>query len=152
IAANGGAGSLAGGGGGGGCIAITSGTNNFTGLISAFGGNGFVRGGAGTGVLKTASPPLRQNTLHNHGKSGASSIVSGSVPTDLTLQGGAVGFISPLSQPIPTLRNLLIKSNAFLLLSSSTLLGASNATVQAGGGIITDGTGSPSGQGAGSGK
>ena len=64
--------SLGGGGGGsGGRIAIFPNTNLFAGVISAYGGAGFVPGGAGTIYIKTNNNAFAQVVLDNGGSHGA---------------------------------------------------------------------------------
>jgi hypothetical protein len=66
---------------------------------------------------------------------------------DLTVQGAAV-----ISLPYGTFRNLLVASNAWLSVGKPiTITVTSNATIQAGGGIIADGAGYTGGQGSGAG-
>jgi hypothetical protein len=151
ISANGGAGGNAGGGGGGGGrIAVVYTNNTFTGSISAFGGSGFVFGGAGTIFLKTNSQAVGQLTYDNGGIPGASSSFAGSATADVTMKGGAIVSLSPfLSQP--AVRNLLINSNAWLVATNLSNFNATTATIDFGGGIIADGTGSASGAGQGPG-
>ncbi|HOX55407.1 MAG TPA: hypothetical protein P5205_01285 [Candidatus Paceibacterota bacterium] len=157
ISANGGAGNYLGGGGSGGRIAIQYTASTFSGLLSAYGGGGYAWGGAGTIYTKAAGRPTGLVTLDNGGHSGANTswgISSGTI--DLTVLGGAI--FAPANSYPPTIGTLLVASNGWLLLAGSSgssapaLTIAGNATVQAGGGIIADGTGFPGGQGNGAGK
>ena len=69
--------------------------------------------------------------------------------TDLTLRNGAIGLIS---SPL-TFGNLLVSSNAWLLISNySYTVTLSSATIQAGGGILADAAGYAAGQGSGAGQ
>ena len=87
------------GGGGGGRIAVYFGNSAFNGLIVAFGGAGYLKGGAGTVLLKSASNPLGQLFVD----AGTTNTVS---PTTLTtsnaipniqVQGGAQVFLTSVS-------------------------------------------------------
>jgi hypothetical protein len=154
ISANGGPGNDLGGGGGGGRIAINYTTSAFSGLVSAYGGGGYAWGGAGTIYTKAYRSSTGQVVADNGGRSGAytSWLPMGS-PTqpgivDLAVMGGAV--VSPPSSQ--SLASLLVASNGWISVSTQTLTVTSNATVQAGGGILADSTGYPAGQGTGAGK
>ncbi len=147
IAANGGAGNGLGGGGGGGRIAVIYTANAFSGLMSAYGGGGYGWGGAGTIYTKANSESWGQVVVDNGGQAGTNTSWTSTGTIDLTVQGGAV--VSPPSQ---TMGNLLVATNAWISLSSQTLTVTSNATVQAGGGILADGNGYPGNDGPGSGK
>ncbi|MGP8052655.1 MAG: beta strand repeat-containing protein [Limisphaerales bacterium] len=149
ITANGGSGvDSVGGGGGGGIIYVSCNNNFFAGNASAFGGGGANWGGAGTVLIQ----PYGQNgqlVLDNGGHPGISALQQPASTADLTLRNGAIGLISG---PV-TFGNLLVSSNAWLLITNSgyaTTL--SSATIQAGGGIIADAFGYPSGQGPGAGQ
>ena len=158
ISANGGAGNYLGGGGGGGRIAIIATTaNTFSGLLTAYGGAGYTAGGAGT--IYTApnlTLPTRTSALvvvDNGGQVGTNTSWPSLVNADLAVRGGAV-LASSTSQ---TVGNLIVGSNCWVVLTASqgavpTLTITGNATVQAGGGIIADGTGYPAGQGQGAGR
>lgn len=148
IAANGGAGNGLGGGGGGGRIALQYSTNVFLGMLSAFGGSGYTSGGAGTIYTKANSQSYGQLLVDNGGRAGTNTSWTESSTLDLTVRGGAVVAL-PGGQ---TFGNLLVASNGWISLTSPVLMVTGNATVQAGGGIIADGTGYPSGQGPGAGK
>lgn len=157
ISANGGMGNSLGGGGSGGRIAILYAANTFSGLASAYGGGGYAWGGAGTIYTRASNQPIGLVTLDNGGHAGTNTSWTASVGNiDLTVQGGAV-FAPTLSTP-PTIGNLLIASNGWLVLAGSSGYSApmltitGNATVRAGGGIIADGTGFPGGQGIGAGR
>lgn len=151
ISANGGAGNgLGGGGGGGGRIAISYATNTFSGLVSAFGGRGFVYGGAGTIYYQPTKQNIAQLLVDNGGPKGAGSDYSRATPYpasafDLAIQGGAMVVLAPV--PI---RNLLIASNSWLVVSNTVTAEISgDFMIEAGGGINADGVGSGGGQGAG---
>jgi hypothetical protein len=154
ISANGGAGNSLGGGGGGGRIAVVyTAANTFSGLMSAYGGGGYAAGGAGTIYTKANSQSLGLVTVDNGGQSGTNTTLGGNF--DLTIKGGAV-VAAPYSS-LPTIGTLLVASNGWLV--SVGTLGyplqvtvSGNATIQAGGGIIADGTGSASSSGSGAGR
>jgi hypothetical protein len=150
ISANGGMGNYLGGGGGGGRIAIQYGVYEFSGLVSAYGGGGYAIGGAGTIYTKANSQSSGLVTLDNGGQSGTnSSCPTGTV--DLTVKGGAV--LSTLYSPT-TIGTLLVASNGWInaVASGYSLTVSGNATIQAGGGIIADGTGYAGGLGTGAGR
>ena len=149
IAANGGAGNGLGGGGGGGRISILYGVNTFSGLISAYGGGGYAWGGAGTVFTEANNRPWGQVLVDNGGRAGTNTTWVSSGTMDLTVTGAAVVAPPPGTQ---TFGNLLIGSNGWLSVSTQILTVTSNATVQAGGGIIADSTGNPAGAGPGAGK
>ena len=152
ISANGGMGNgsglAGGGGGGGGRIAVQYGMNLFFGATSARGGSGAGIGGAGTVYTTANNSAWGQVLVDNGGQSGTNTSWSSSGTVDLTVQGGAV-VSPPSSQPIGT---LLVASNGWLSISSQSLTVSGNATIQSGGGIIADGTGSAGNQGTGAGK
>jgi len=149
IAANGGAGNGLGGGGGGGRIVINCNTaNGFGGAVSAYGGAGYVRGGAGTIYTSTRSAyPLL--LADNGGYAGTNTSLTGAGTINLTVTGGA---IVALQFPMMMLANLMVTSNSWIIVSNQTLTVTSNATVQAGGGIIADGTGYGGNAGMGAGR
>jgi len=149
IMANGGSGvDSIGGGGGGGIIYISCNNNFFAGNASAYGGGGANWGGAGT-VLIQPSGQNGQLILDNSGHPGTSTLLQSASSADLTLRNGAVGLISgPL-----TFGNLLVSSNAWLLMTNSGYtVTLSSATIQAGGGIIADAFGYAASQGPGAGQ
>jgi hypothetical protein len=161
ITANGGSGAgSVGGGGAGGCIAIYPTANLFTGAISAYGGGGANWGGAGTVYIQTTGQsPSTQFILDNGEQSGAATpIQSVSSASAIILRNGAVGYQQTSQQ---TFASLLVSSNAWLMANpisgnnnpgivNLTITG--NATVQAGGGIVTDNAGSAAGSGGGAGQ
>ena len=157
IRANGGAGvGSIGGGGSGGVIAINSATNSFVGSISAWGGNGAVVGGAGTVYVQSSSPPLVNGQLiaDNNGQSGAfTPLQSLSSLTSILLRNGAFAYQQAPSQ---TFSSILIASNGWLTATTNinqvNLTITGNATVETGGGIIANGTGSAPGVGPGVGR
>ncbi len=148
IAANGGSGvSALGGGGGGGMIYISCNSNSFSGALTAYGGAGANWGGAGTAIIQAAGKNS-QLVLDNSGHPGTATPLPNSVTTDVIMRDGAIGVLSSRI----TLGNVLIASNAWILATNSSAgLQASSAIIQAGGGIIADGFGSPLGQGTGAG-
>ena len=135
IMANGGSGvDSIGGGGGGGIIYISCNNNFFAGNASAYGGGGANWGGAGT-VLIQPSGQNGQLILDNSGNAGADTPLQSVSSSDLTLRNGAIGL---MSRPL-TFGNLLVSSNAWLLMTNSGYtVTLSSATIQAGGGIIAD--------------
>ncbi len=149
ITANGGSGAdSVGGGGGGGIIYISCNNNLFAGNASAYGGSGANWGGAGT-VLIQSYGQNGQLILDNGGNAGTDTPLQSVSSTDLILHNGAIGLISgPL-----TFGNLLVSSNAWLLMTNSNYtVNLSSATIQAGGGIIADAFGYAAGQGPGAGQ
>jgi len=148
ISANGGAGNGLGGGGAGGRIALQYSTNVFLGALSAYGGGGYTSGGAGTIYTKAGSRSYGQLLVDNGGQAGTNTSWTETSPLDLTVRGGAVVAL-PGGQ---NFGNLLVASNGWISLGTQLLMVTGNATVQAGGGIIADGTGYASGQGPGAGK
>jgi hypothetical protein len=151
ITANGGNGvDSIGGGGGGGRISIGYNTSFFTGNISAYGGSGVAYGGAGTVYLKANSQQYGQLTLDNGGHVGTNTVFDQN-SVDLLIQGGAKGqWPSEAS-----VRNLHIRSNSVLTTVFSTasqaMSFAGTATIDAGGAISCDGTGSGPASGPGAG-
>ena len=153
ITANGGSGvDSVGGGGGGGIIYISCNNNLFAGNDSAYGGGGANWGGAGT-VLIQPSNQNGQLVLDNGGHSGIYTPLQSVGSADLTVRNGAVGLISGSLVGSLNFGNLLVSSNAWLLMSNyNSTVTLSNGTIQAGGGIIADAFGSPAGQGPGAGR
>jgi hypothetical protein len=147
ISANGGAGNYLGGGGGGGRIAITYGVYDFSGAVSAYGGGGYAWGGAGTVYTKANSQSWGLVTVDNGGQSGTNTSWTSTGTIDLTVKGGGA-VLPPSSQTIGT---LLVASNGWVIVGSQMLTVTANATVQAGGGILADGTGYAGGSGPGAG-
>jgi hypothetical protein len=149
IMANGGSGvDSIGGGGGGGIIYVSCNNNSFAGAAAACGGGGANWGGAGTVLIQ----PYGQNgqlVLDNGGHAGTDTPLQSVSSTDLTLRNGAIGLMSGSL----TFGNLLVSSNAWLLMTNSNYtVTLSSATIQAGGGIIADASGYASGQGPGAGQ
>ena len=158
ITANGGSGAGSiGGGGAGGCIAIYPTVNLFAGVISAYGGGGANWGGAGTVYIQITGQN-GQFILNNGGHSGAATpIQSISSSTAIILSNGAVGY---QLNPPETFASLLVGSNAWLMANpisgnnnpgNVNLTVSGNATVEAGGGIVTDNSGYAAGSGIGAG-
>jgi len=98
-----------------------------------------------TGTIRLT---MGQLVVDNGGRAGTNTswVSAGSV--DLTIKGGAV--VAPPSGQ--AFGNLLVASNGWLSLGTAMLTVSGNATVQAGGGIIADGTGYAGGQGSGAGR
>src|ERR1019366_7068518 len=123
------------------------------------GGGGYAWGGAGTISTKASKASWGQVVVDNGGQLGTNTAWSFPSSTlDLVAQGGAV-VVPPAGQPFG---NILVASNGWIIPGAPgtspgdsmglTLSVASNATVQAGGGIIADGLGNTSGTGRGAGK
>src|ERR1019366_3200901 len=148
ISANGGTGVFQGGGGGGGRIAVLYSVYDFSGLVSAYGGGGYNIGGAGTIYTKANNQQWGLIVADNGGQAGTNTSWLSVGTLDLTVRGGAV-VSPPSSQAFGT---LLVASNGWVNLVNQSLTVSGNATVQAGGGIIADGTGSLAGSGTGAGK
>jgi hypothetical protein len=156
FAANGGSGAGSiGGGGAGGCIALYLTANQFTGAISAYGGGGANWGGAGS-VYIQATAQTSQFILDNDGQYGAATPIQASSDA-LILRNGAAGYLESSPQ---TFLSLLIGSNGWLVadpVSGNNYPGivnlsvTANATIEAGGGIVTDAAGSAAGLGSGAG-
>src|ERR1039457_2120318 len=141
------------GGGSGGSIWLNCQNLSGAGVLSANGGAGEPsQGGGGAGTIYTLANPQNagQMLVDNGGRLGGSTLLSGSEAFDLTAQGGAIISLSGSR----TLGNLLVASNAWITFSNQaiTLTAAGNATIQAGGGVIADGLGSPAGSGWGAGR
>jgi hypothetical protein len=151
IAANGGNGVAAiGGGGAGGMIYAKFTSNLFAGTVSACGGSGASYGGAGTIYFQTNSG---QSLLivDNGGHRGTNTALA--TANNFLIRNGAMAFLLNSSQ---TLNSLLITSNAWLVAGNSTLgtvnlTVTGNATIQPGGGIYTDASGSAQNAGTGHG-
>ncbi len=155
IRANGGSGvGTISGGGSGGIIAIYTTANSFTGSISAWGGSGAVAGGAGTIYSQSGTAVVNgQLLVDNNGQSGAfTPLQTLSSSISILLRNGAFAYQQGTSQ---TFASILIASNGWLTantnVSQVNLFITGNATVEAGGGIIANGTGSPGGSGLGAG-
>jgi hypothetical protein len=117
-------------------------------VVTAYGGGGYVCGGAGTIYTKANNQAWGQIVVDNGGQAGTNTIAYASGTQDLTIRGGVV-VSEPFSQ---TIGSLLVASNGWLSVNTQALTVTSNATVEAGGGIIADGTGYAAGQGPGAGK
>ena len=152
ISANGGMGNgsgfTAGGGGGGGRIALQYGLNLFFGMTSAQGGSGSAWGGAGTIYTRANNQSWGLVLVDNGGQAGTNTSWSETGTIDLTVRGAAV-VVPPGAQTIGT---LLVASNGWMKINSQVLTVTGNATVEAGGGLIADGTGNPAGFGSGAGR
>ena len=152
ISANGGYGAPSGGGGAGGMIAISTASNLFTGTVSAYGGGGANWGGAGTLFFKTNTTGQSVLVLDNGGHPGTSTPMV--LASNFILRNGASGF---QSYPPQTISSLLITSNAWLVPGNNSsgmvnLTVNGNATIQSGGGIVTDASGSAQNVGTGHGN
>lgn len=153
ITANGGAGNNYGGGGGGGRIAVTYGTNLFSGVISAFGGpgGGGIWGGAGT-IYRRANNSQLGSVLIDNGGHGGTTPLTAELSGDVTIAGRAIAVNTLATR---SLNNLLIASNSLMLttnVTAFTLTINSNATIQTGGMLSVDGAGFSSGSGTGGGR
>jgi hypothetical protein len=145
LTADGGSGHLPnGGGGGGGRISVGYNflktnfpTNGFTGTMSARGGAGYVKGGAGTIYVRTNSSNIPIVIVDNGGTRGTNTLVASTTATgfDLYVQGGAV--VTSPGDP----RDVFVRSNSWV---QSSLTASRNATFDAGGGIDLDGLGTSS--------
>jgi hypothetical protein len=155
ISANGGTGDWPnGGGGGGGRIALDTrrgqATNTFAGTITAWGGNGKNPGGSGTiYILTPLNRPGRVIVDGGDLAGPSTSLTSSGGAFDLWLQ--RCGSVT-VSGTLP-LRSLLVGSNCSLVWKptvwqSAVLTLSGDATLEAGGSIVTDGTGYPAGQGS----
>ena len=147
ISANGGTGIGLGGGGGGGRIALQYGLNAFAGSLTACGGGGSSAGGAGTIYSKANTSSIPQLLADNGGQLGTNTAWVSIGIVDLTLTGGAL-VLFPSGQ---ILGSLFIGSNSWLV-TSNLLTVNSNATIRAGGGILSDGCGYGGGSGPGAGR
>lgn len=142
ITADGGDGHLPnGGGGGGGRIAVSylftgnqNQSNGFVGTLSAKGGNGYQRGGAGTVWLRTNNASTPVVFVDNGGARGTNTLVIGTGGYDLFVSRGAIA--TSIGAPC----DLFVRSNSFLAQSGSVTI-SRNATFDAGGGINLDGLG-----------
>ena len=149
LSVNGGNGGAASdGGGGGGRLAVeytAAQTNPFTGLMSAYGGSGATRGGAGT-IFLSPYGQLPQLVLDNGGVVGTNTPVPAYASFGLTLKGGAWSI---LTVP-PTLTSLLIGSGTTLIpgypyVADLTVTG--DATIEQGGSLLADGWGNSANSG-----
>ncbi len=143
IAANGGSGvSTIGGGGAGGMIRAQFTSNLFSGTILAAGGNGANFGGAGTIYFQTNNGQSLL-IIDNGGHRGTNTPLASA--NNYTLRNGATAFQALTS---PTINSLLIASNAWLLPNNGGTPGTvnltvnGNATIQPGGVILADASGS----------
>ncbi|MGA3266010.1 MAG: hypothetical protein ABSE16_04220 [Verrucomicrobiota bacterium] len=157
ISANGGSSAYSlGGGGGGGMIAMSFTSNLYSGTVSACGGGGATYGGAGTIYFQTNSTGQSLVIVDNGGHVGTNTPIGwlGAYTTSLVLRNGAVA-VSTSTGTTSFLTSLLIASNAWYIPGSiypgTVELMVGNATIQAGGGIVTDASGSAQNTGAGPG-
>jgi hypothetical protein len=161
ISANGGAGDgfglTGGGGGGGGRIAIEYELDLFFGTTTAQGGGGSGWGGAGTVYSKANNQSWGLVVADNGGQSGTNTTFGATTGAtfDLTVRGGAA--VTTVPSPWPTLGTVMVASNGLLVVNYlaaelHTITISGDAIVQAGGGIIADGTGYSSGSGSGPGR
>jgi hypothetical protein len=143
-----------GGGGGGGRIVVNPGTDTFAGIISAWGGGGGTCGGAGTVFIYGS---MNQLILDNGGRAGTNTPIQTASNADLVVRNGAVGTQTNASL---TFLNLFVGSNSWLKANTPgaeypgqvNLIVTADATIQNGGGIITDAVGSGPGEGTGRGR
>ncbi|HWQ91630.1 MAG TPA: carboxypeptidase-like regulatory domain-containing protein, partial [Clostridia bacterium] len=138
IGANGGAGQNAGGGGGG-RIALQLTYDTFTGRCTAIGGGGNSIGGAGTIYIQNSKQSYNpQVIVDNGGQRGANTSWSGSTPIHLTVCGG--GIVAP--QSALKLESLLLSTNGWIRTTTQQPLTVTkDAFIEAGGGIVADGSG-----------
>jgi hypothetical protein len=154
ISASGGTGdSLIGGGGGGGRITISCTTKNYAGATAAYGGHGFMAGGAGTIYVASKSTKYPQVLVDNGGLVGTNTPISSLPSCDLTIANGAQIGVG-LNFSDLNIHNLFIGSNSFFFMQPAVQEGiglrlylAGNGTIQSGGGIIADGAGYAAGLG-----
>ena len=138
ISADGGRGEPSlGGGGGGGPIAIYYQTNTFAGSMVSRGGKGWMAGGAGTIFTMNKQASTGQLVIDNGGQTGTNTFLSATPPANVTVQAGAAISFSG-SQSIA---NLVVASNAWVRMGRQSLSVSNNIMVQAGGGIVAEGTG-----------
>ena len=116
--------------------------------MSAYGGGGYAWGGAGTIYTKAYNQPTGLVALDNGGQSGTNTSWTSAGTVDVTVKEGALLSL-PTSQ---TFANLLVASNGWVSVANALVTVTGNATIQAGGGIIADGTGFAAGQGPGAGR
>src|SRR5262249_54171132 len=139
ISAKGGAGDLPdGGGGGGGRIAIYFGTNNFTGNITAIGGNGARAGGAGTIYIQPIAGPVGELIITNNGQPGSNTTFDAVAIDNLTISGGGM---AQAQNSLLAVSNLFIGSGSSLIPLDTTPLSLTvngDATVQSNGFINAD--------------
>lgn len=157
IAANGGNGvNAVGGGGAGGMIYVNATSNLFSGGLSAYGGGGANYGGAGTIYLRSYNNgQITTLIVDNAGHRGTNTPLP--IANNYILRNGASGV---QAFPPQTISSLLITSNAWLLGNNApgnnypgivNLTVNGNATIQSGGGISTDASGSVQNSGTGRG-
>jgi len=145
ISADGGSGHLPnGGGGGGGRISVSYNflkgnfpTNGFTGAMSAKGGAGYVKGGAGTIYVRTNNASIPNVFVDNGGGRGTNTLVAGTSSFDLYVQGGSV------ATNLGTPRDLFVRANSTVIQMGNWSV-ARNATLDAGSDINLDGLGNSS--------
>jgi len=149
-----------GGGGGGGMIAVSfNQSNQFAGTISACGGSGANYGGAGTIYIRTNSTGQSLFIVDNAGHHGTNTPISTPLYTGMLVVRNGAAAVPNYSVSPQTIGNLLVTSNAWLVAGSPgnysgiiNLTVNGNATIQAGGGIVTDGSGSAQNGGNGRGN
>src|SRR6185503_6613365 len=98
-------------------------TNTFSGVISAFGGAGWQRGGAGT-ILLRPSGDAGALIFDNAGFVGATTSLNVSNAPDLTIKGAAIALLNG----VQALGNLVVRSNSSIQLGA-TGLGIFNLTI-----------------------
>ncbi|MGE3310311.1 MAG: caspase family protein [Limisphaerales bacterium] len=144
IAATGGPGEwVDGGGGSGGRIALYHSGSTFSGSITAFGGGGHQRGGAGTLFLKAATESTGQIIVHNGGVLGGHTPIEWPDPLHLSL--GGLAQVYPPSTLV--LRQLDVLTNGILThpvgRTRCDVVVLGDATVHPGGRVSVDGRGYP---------
>ena len=146
-----------GGGGAGGRISIRYMTNTFDGSLSAVGGSGQAAGGPGTIYRAVLDGSRAALSIDNGGQVGATSLIPGVLPTptvDLTVGGKASLLVGSSSQLL--LHSLHVTGGAVLSNKEAAqglrLAVETDAIVDSGAGIDTDGRGELAGQGLGGGQ
>ncbi len=148
ILANGGKGGADSGGGGGGRIVIHYTENAFSGTVSAFGGDGLARGGAGTINTRRGTSGYGSVLVDNGGYIGTNTSCNAFPTVDLIVRNGAVATIPPGAK----LSSLVIGSGGLFRLSNDSITVTGDVVVEAGGGIVANGTGYGPGMGTGAGR
>src|SRR5207249_2569737 len=102
-------------GGGGGRVAVTFTSNLFIGTMTAYGGSGTNRGGAGTVYLKTNNAFNGQVLISKGGQIGTNTPIFSSSTTDLVISSNGVGVATSAA----SLANLTVASNGVLIVSNA---------------------------------
>ena len=150
INANGGMGNLIGGGGGGGALQSRMAAMTLAVWYRLMAGAAPPRAAPGRSTPRPIVSRSGQVVMDNGGQAGTNTTFGLASPgtVELTVKNGAV-FSPPNTLAIGT---LLVASNGWVSVANQEMMVTGDATVQAGGGIIADGTGSPAGKGAGAGR